>query len=322
MIKAAWRIPLFGLTLAVAACAGGPRPEVAEPGNAVDRVLDEALAKGAWEDLRIDAECRDDAGSLRSARIYGNGVGLWNRQRQFQVPPGRIAALLEAFRSAGFGALRESYGGKDDPVDPASSAAVELICRVRLALAGVDKEVHQLDRGRQSPELRRLADTVLALAEELGPAGLGAETLSEGLDKIARGELAPEALELQVVRQSERPGASSDGWTLRLEGTAAEVEDLGAPEDSARTLRLSREGAAEIARQLAAAGIEDLPVNLWAPEYTDLSVRVLNHRRTLQARGFAGMTAETHGEKQRRFDRLLEQLDQLHRRVMTDAPQL
>ncbi|HEX9945741.1 MAG TPA: hypothetical protein VGG03_27350, partial [Thermoanaerobaculia bacterium] len=128
-------------------------------------------------------------------------------------------------------------------------------------------------------------------------------------------------LTLQAVRQPEPPG-SAEGWTLSLSGFKVTLERDPVPEgEGPRTFRLQSAEVAELAGQLAAARLEELPVNLWAPEYTDLEIRVLNHRRSLQARQFAGMTPATHGESQQRFDRLWETVDALHRRLATgDGP--
>jgi hypothetical protein len=74
-----------------------------------------------------------------------------------------------------------------------------------------------------------------------------------------------------------------------------------------------------LAGDLAAAAPDDLPANLWARDYTDLTLRVLDHRRSLQARQFAGMTPTSKGEAQSRFDRIVAALENLHTDVLTDG---
>ncbi|HEX7185596.1 MAG TPA: hypothetical protein VF756_27475 [Thermoanaerobaculia bacterium] len=321
--------PALLLALCLAACSSaGPRPAgvagpgadagAAEPAGSLAQALDRA-AQGDWQDLRIDAECRTDDG-LRSATVLGSGVAIWNRQRQITLGRERIAALLESFRRNGFAGLRESYGGKGDPAPGAPPAlAVELICRVRLALDGQVKEVHQLSEGRQSPELRRLAGEILAAVEEAGDEGVGAASLTEGLEKIARGELAPEVLSLQILRQSEEPGLQERGWLLRIDAGRAEIQPYPSAEDGkVLVLPLSRGDLTGLARELAEARLEDMPANLYAPEYTDFAVEVLNRERSLQARRFADVTPQTHGEKQIRFDRLFEAIDELRRKIVAE----
>ena len=293
--------------------------EPQSPGEApITRALDAALASRSWQDLRIDSECQDESGRLLSTRLFGSGVGVWNNERQFAISRERLLDLVEALRRAGFGAMRDSFGGKDDPA-PATPRewGLEMICRVRVALDGVVKQSFQLSEGRQSAELKALAEQILAVGAELGPSGVAAASLEDGLDKIARGELAPETLTLQLQRQPEDPRSQEGGWILRIEDGQAQVS-FSSPETGwtePRRVPLAREEAAGLARQLAAAHPEDLPVNLYSSWYQDLEIRVLNRRTSLQARRFANVTPETHGEKQKRFEQLVAALEELKERV-------
>ncbi len=313
------------LLLLLTACSGSPRPEAsvragagAEPsedpaGDPLSRTLDAALARGTWEDLRVDAECQDEDFRLQAVKLFGTGVGIWNDERQFAVPRERLLGVLEALRRAGFGSMRESHGGRDD----AGKMGLELICRVRVVLDGVEKQSYQLAKGRQSAELRELAEQILAVGEDLGPSGVAAASLEEGLDKVARGELAPEALTLQLQRQAEDPRSPEGGWILRIEDGKAQLT-FSSPETGwtdPRRVRLSRDDLAGLARAVLEARPEDLPGNLYSSWYQDLEIRVLNHKRSLQARRFAGVTPETHGEKQERFDRLVAALEDLEKRL-------
>lgn len=317
-------LPAAALALLLAACSSAPRPEASahpgagtEPaGPAADPLtyaLDAALAQGTWEELRIDSECQDETGNLRSVKLFGTGVGIWNGERQFSVPREWLLGALEALRQAGFGSMRESHGGRDDP----GKVAMELICRVRVVLDGMEKQSYQLAKGRQSAELRELAEQILAVGEDLGPAGVAAASLEEGLEKLARGVLAPEALTFQLQRQPEDPRSPEGGWIVRVEGGMAQLSSHS-PESGwtdPRRVRLSREEVSDLARALLAARPEDLPANLYSSWYQDLEIRVLNRRRSLQARRFANVTPKTHGERQERFDRLVTELEDLQKRL-------
>lgn len=273
------------------------------------------------EEVRIDTECQRD-GALVAATVFGSGVGIWNRERQLTLPAARVAGLLEAFRREGFDGLAESYGGDGDPQEPGGlSARLRVICWVRLTRGGTVKQVNQLEGGRQSPELRRLAEEILAVAGAAGRTGVATASLADGLGAVARGRLAPEMLRLQVHGQSERPGDPAGGWLLRLDGGRAEAS-VSTPEGGdgePRTLKLGAAEVTALARTLSREGLADLPGNLYAPEPTDLTVEVLNRERNLQARRFAGMTPETHGGSQERFDRIVAVLRQLHRRVLAEG---
>ena len=289
------------LLVALAGCAGTPGPAV----GPLERALDEALRRGSWQDLRIDTECETPEG-FRAATVYSSGVGVWNRKRQLRLSQQEVVALLREFQAVRFPRLQETYGTGEE-----MDADVELTCSVRLELDGAARRVVQLSRGERSRELERLAEHILEVAEEAGRAGPGAPSLTAGLDAIARGELAPELLTIHVLRRGEASGAAG-GWRFRLEDNRVSLErDREAPQ----SFRLEPAEVAALAGRLAAERPEDLPANLWAPDYTDLQIGVLDHARSIQARQFAGMTPATHGEQQQRFDRLWALLDGLRQRL-------
>jgi hypothetical protein len=290
------------LLVALAGCAGAPRPA----GRPLERALDQAIRQGSWQDLRIDTECETPDGFL-SATVYSSGVGVWNRERQLRLSPQELVALLREFQAARFPRLQETYGTGEE-----LDADVELTCSVRLEMDGASRRVVQLSRGERSRELERLAERILEMAEEAGRSGPGAPSLTAGLAAVARGELAPELLTIHVLRRSEAPGAAN-GWRFRLEDKRVTLERDGEPQP--RTFHLEDAEVAVLAGRLAAERPEELPVNLWAPDYTDLQIGVLNHAQSIQARRFAGMTAATHGEQQQRFDRVWELLDSLRQQL-------
>lgn len=320
-MKKTTRLAAFLLLPVLTACSGAPAPETpSRPGSdmesetpatgaAITRALDAALAHGSWQALRLDAECQEDgAGRLRSVRLFGTGVGIWNNERQFSVSRERLLNLLGELRRAGFGAMPESYGEEDE-----EDWGLQMICRVRLVLDGEDKQSYQLTKGPRSAKLKSLAETILAVGAELGPSGVTAASLEDGLDKIARGELAPEALTLQLHRQPEDPKSIEGGWILRVEDGSAQISLPSAEAEwtEPRRVALAREEVAGLARQLAAVRPGELPVNLYSTWYEDLEIRVLNRKASLQARRFANLTPETHGEKQKRFEQLVAAIEGL-----------
>src|SRR5687767_6119984 len=114
-------LSLVLLVLALAGCAQAPRPSApgaeaprtvgaaAEAGG-LERALAQALERRSWSDLRIDTECRTEAG-FRSARVFTSGVGIWNRERQLTLSREQVLALLQDFQAAGFPKMEETYGG-------------------------------------------------------------------------------------------------------------------------------------------------------------------------------------------------------------------
>lgn len=291
---------LLCVLLAARARADAPDPSLAQ-------ALERAVSDG-WQHLRIEAECRVE-GRMPRVEVFGNGVGIWNEEKQFTLSREAVRSLLLAFREAGFGSMRTSYGGKRDPVTP-EKAPPRLTCRVGLSLDGATRQVVQLQGGRQSEELRRLAERILDACREPAAAGIGAADLDDALSKVAAGVLAPEALRVLVSRRFEtRPGEDgARGWVLRVEARTASLQSQGASGQDLAEVRLDDRELSGLARLLREGGMADLPINLYAEEYTDLVVKVLDREKRVQARRFAGMTRTTHGLAQGRFDRILEAL--------------
>ena len=268
--------------------------------------LDRALADG-WNEVKIEAECRLE-GRLPRVEVFGNGVGIWNDERQFVLSRTEVRELLAAVRDAGFASMRPSYGGKHDPARE-DAQAPRLTCRASVSLDGTSGEAVQLEGGRQSAELRLLAETILSVCREKAAAGTGAVDLDEGLAKVASGILAPEVLQVVVSRQPEGRSSTDPArvLTMRVAGCALLVQGPAAP--LPQKARLAEGDAAALARLLREGGLPGLPANLYAEELTDLVVRVLGHEKAVQARRFAGMSRATHADAQARFDRLLGALD-------------
>jgi hypothetical protein len=224
---------------------------------------------------------------------------------------------------SGFVGWPASFGGKRDP-KPAGEAPPRVTCRVSIDLDGQHKQVVQFSYGDRSAELVALAHGILDACRGPAESGVGAKSLNDGLAKVATGELDPVTLQVIVNHRSplsprEDPG---EAWLLRVDRgevtTRDHIRGLGYGEESA--LALDEEALAELTGVLRQAHLAELPPNLYAKQYTDVTVSVLNHRAQIQARRFDGMTPETHGEKQKSFDRLLEVLEALRERVVESQP--
>jgi hypothetical protein len=301
------------------------RPADPELARQLDLALDRVLAGGDREGVSVLAECGDD-GSLTEVRIFGSGVGVWNRGRQFTLEPARVTALLEHLRAVGFSRFQELYGAIEEEVPvpgEGAASALQVVCRVALTIDDVTKQSAQLSDGPRSAELRELADRILALGRGPGATGVAAASLDDGLAKIAEGTLAPEVLSVLLHRKPDARAAAAGepGFLLRIEGGRATVRPFtssagyGAPV----TVDLDGPAAARLAERLAEARPGELPLNLYARHYTDLVIEVLDRKVQIQARAFTGMTPTTHGEAQKRFDRIYETLAALAARALQGA---
>lgn len=292
-----------------------------DPSHKLMAAVESLLAnQGPWDQVQIDVSCQTDSG-YRSVRVFGRGVGIWNRERQFSLDSDRIRLMLDLLQKAGFAEMRQVYGGGDDPqVEP---SAVKIICSVGLTVGDLTKYVLQRQKGSQSKELKELANDILKICEELAPSGTAVRTLAEGLAKITQRQLAPETLRLLVhfkIQDGTQEDAV-DGWLMRIEGSHATTQTFLKGQGYSEPLRLelTQAGLSELAELLLNHDVQDLPANLYAPHYTDLTVHVLNREKNVQARQFSGMTPTTHGESQADFEKIYQALYDLHSRVLREG---
>lgn len=303
-------------------------PRQASNNMGLASALQEQLARGApWRDLQIEVDCTTEVGR-RAVRIFADGVAIWTDARQFSLSDSDVREVLTVFQASDFPHMQDVYGGKgeraDDDTPPSMQGKddadpVRVLCRAELTLAGQSKRVVQLQLGEQSAELRGLADAVLDLVEGSGQGGMAAMDLDDGLAKIAAGALAPQTLTLLAYRGIEGAPAerAEAGWQLQLQGVQATTRTLSpAGYGSPVMLQLKPAELAELMRALRAARIDSLPINLYAAQYTELALEVLDKKKKIRARQFARMRPSTHGEAQRRFDAAFGFLETLHERVI------
>jgi hypothetical protein len=297
--------PISGATGAVE--AGSPTP--AE----LQRALADAIAHPASrEALRLDVECTRD-GRLPAVAIFGRGVAIWEHKRQFELSSQQVTTLLREVRDSNFARFPESFGESSE-----RDAALKVTCSIAVDTGGARKQVVQFEKGRQSGELRKLADRIYALCEPAARRGVEASDLEDGLAKIASGTLAPETLDVMLHRKPElNAGTPTGGFLLRLSGRALTLRDFDAATGYAapRAASLDPAELRRLAGELASRRPGRLPANLWTTDYTDLEISVLDQRVAVQARQFTGMTHATGGESQVDFDAVVATLEALRRRL-------
>ncbi len=274
-----------------------------------------ARAPHSTRSLKLFVECRRQ-NSLVSLETFVNGTSIWNNERQFTLDQTAIARLVRTLHAADFAAMKDVYGGTSaaTPKEPEDRATVST-CRISVALNGREKESVQLNKGEQSQALKTLAENLLKIAEGRAAGGVRAASLRDGFAKIASGKLAPEASTIMVHRKPEGEGTSRRrGFLLQVSGLSATSQpydpqkgygdEVVGPVTPAVIRRL--------ARDIAARAPDNWPVTFYAQDYTDLTLRVLNRKRSIQARQFAGMRPEERGSRQADFDAVLTALERLN----------
>jgi hypothetical protein len=291
-------------------CSSQPRDGLA---GEIERVL---APGGDPTSLALTVECRREQ-TLRSLRAYGHGVAICDERRELPVTRGEVDELLRVLVRDGLDRLAPTYGHPEQ-----DHAVTQMTCRVDITLPPRHKEVVQLAEGEQSAELSRLAGDLLELCAHR-PGGTTAADLEDGLQKVARGELSAESWSVAVQRRKPAsPGeVPSEGYVLQLGGRRARVRLLtrnGVGEASERLL--DEAGVRDLARALRELGVARWPANLFDPGYVELSMRVLDHERTIQARPFAGITPGAHREAQEALGAALARVDELARSVVAGGP--
>ena len=324
------------------ACLATASPGGASPGGAgrtaePPALAAEAAASAAGERLRERLEAalegpggRDDlvlsvasfaGGEHVRAEVFGDGVGIWGGARLFRSSAAELEAAIRAALDAGFPEMAPSYGGEATRRRiggaPEGGGPVRLVRALEIEAGDVAKRVEQIAGGEPYRPLLELTDRLLGQWRAAGEAGTTAADLDQGLADIAAGRLAPQALRLTLHDKPEL-GSPGTGVLLRLRGRrgSARPFDSDTGYGPPRPFELGVEEHRALAGRLAALAPGGLPGNLYASGYLDLTLDVLGHRRAIQARRFAGMTAATHGSLQRDFDRLVEAL----RRIVPPAP--
>jgi hypothetical protein len=319
------RAPLLLLAIAgtgIAAGRAAPPPDEPDRSSIArptpDRITGplEALLAGrrGTDSVRIRVDWTRGDGTI-SAELFGRGVGIWNDRVQFPLSRRDLLAALAEFRNARFGAMPDQFGEVTD--------FLRMRGKSSLTIAGAEKTVVQLEAGPQSEKLRDFTGKVLGMAERRARRGVSAASLADGLGKIAAGRLAPEALDVVVVRREEKPAnpAEEEGSLLAVRGrdVRARVFRRATGYGTPSRLTLSDEEVKRLTSLLAEESLADLPSNLYAREYTDLHVAVLQWKKDLQARTYLDVTPQTHGAKQAAFDRIDRELRLLLERVVREG---
>jgi hypothetical protein len=298
------------------AAESSPQPDP-QAVAAMSGALTKALAAG-WQDLHLVVRCPAHEQS-DSLEVFGDGVGIWNMERQLSLPREVLQEMLSTLQSNSFAAMPYAFGGKAKPLQKRTKtppAGAEIACQIALELDGSSKTVIQMRKGEQSAELRKLAEHLLSLARPHAEEGLTASGLQDALDKVAKGDFAPVLFGLSV-HQKPMGGQEGEGWVLSIRRMEAQARSLaaGSGDLKAVTVSLDSEMIQSLARLLGTSRVAEMPANVWAEVYTDFGVGVMRWRKSIQARQFDGMKPEDLGEQQEAFDALIAELDKLYQQV-------
>lgn len=263
--------------------------------------------KSPHERLRIAVSCQGEERHSQ-VELFGSGVGIWQERLQFPAPSSALDRIVESLLEADFPGWKSEYGGD---VRASQQAVLQMICRVQVEINSARKSVVQYEKGKRFEELFRLAEAIFELTESLRESGIVAASLSDGLEKVQGGALAPPVLEIVVHWKK-----GHEESILRLDGTQLEAQGTGMGDESfTRTAELTAKEVGELAGKLVDLDFSGLPRNIDIPGYTVVQVRVLDHRHSVQGRDFAGDLASRDEEAGKRLSEARDYLLALGRKT-------
>jgi hypothetical protein len=272
--------------------------------------------KASAEDVILDVVWPSAPDLLTSYRIYGNGVGVYNRRTQFRLTKAEVMSLLKAAQAIRIDSLPLEIGESEKGEER------EIKGRVTISVGGVSRAVRQVGEEVSEP-LSQLAATVLRVCEKPAQRGITVGSFDEAFRKLDEGALVPEVFEVVARRKTDHPGpgVAEEDWMVRVNGR--HVLDRVSSKDKSpaveRELTLSDKEFRELVALVRASTPASLPQSLYATQYTGLHIQVLNQVRNIQARQFTGMAPTVHGERQKEFDRIVEWGAAMHQRALTSG---
>jgi|ERR1051326_170880 hypothetical protein len=234
------------------------RERRAVPNRPLSRAIDDVANGASAADFRVRVEWQRGA-RMVSAELYGDGAGIWNDERAFRVTAAEIVAMARELREARFAAMPERFGETE-------SDFLTMRGKVSVAVGDAAKTVVQIDRGAQSDALAGLAAGILARAEAKG--GIGADSLEDGLRKIATGVIPAEALRVSAQVRGE------NGFLLQIRGGAATARRFDPKNGVGPPRRM----------HIDVRGLALRPRGVHAPAYTEWRVEVLGRSEEIIAR--------------------------------------
>jgi len=298
--------PLLALFVATPVIASGDENQ-----TATQTLTEAALGqvRADQKPFHLEVDCGSERGP-RSLVLYPNAIAHWDGRFEYRASAAEQKAFLDLLIQNQFTELAPAYGGKQGH-SLSAKAPARISCRIEFKSGDFYKQSHQFVDNYQSPDLHRLANALLDSAERSARArGVAAADLMDGLNKIATGELSGHALRLRLLAL---PEDGTVGRIFEVVDGQFRVRDYapGRTLGENRSSSVTEPELVAIVKAIQTADIEALPVNLWSEGQTELQVEVLGHRKTLIGRQFLRLTASSLGDQQRRFNRMISELQRV-----------
>jgi len=297
-------------------------PVLSAPADADAAALRGAIlraSKQAGSRYGMQVSCTDKKGH-RAFRLFPGGIAVWMDSKQVRLSEPERSDLLGKLLEYDFASMQPMYGSMAEAED--ADAAFRVSCLVEVHIEGLEKSSAQQVDGQQSAELKSLAAALLDRVEPLAAAGLTANDLQDGLEKLAKGVLAPETFMLRLV-DLPMDSQSGTGSILRIEAGAASRQAYSPGRELGKQswVPLADCQLENLATAIRAANLPALPANLWSESHVELEVHVLNRAKAVIAGPFMRLKSKSAGNDQRRFDRLLGSMRALNPEDLAHCPE-
>lgn len=279
-----------------------------EPVSALRRRAEEVLAgTRPMSEVRIEAVWAQPG--RHGLVIWGSGAAVWNNQTQFRLQEKELRSVLEVLLTRGFFEMPDKPKPHAEKPSERQPQAPQVLRAIEVRIGDLSKLVSQNNRVLTLKPLEGLVGELFALCEGPAAAGIAAKDLDDGLARIASGAMAVETLEVVVTEPPVPPkdaGPAMDGLIVRLkEGEMARTVQPTAGELRTVQWRLSADEIGQIAALLRELGVSRMQGNLFRSRYVDVQVVVLNQRKNVQARPFAGMDPVKQAAEQAALERIV-----------------
>lgn len=262
--------------------------------NPQDEAFNELLKKARTDEslretVRMEVEGLVDR-ETHQLTVYGRGIGIWNKEGQFTLTSKNVVAAIDLLIDAKFSDMPERFAFDEETEH--EEKPVQLIRVVTVTVGNLSKTVVQDNKGPKSEPFAKLAADLVSMCRKPAENLVTASSLTDGLEKVATGTLAPETLTVMVNAPELRSLKSQEGqgWQLSIRNAHLELTSVtiahGVQKVSERAL--DQVEAKKLVKTLLDAKVADLPTSINTSGYTQLTVAVLNQKVRTLARTFAG----------------------------------
>jgi hypothetical protein len=301
------------LVAAVSFLVDAAQPEVPANMPPMAKALDALLAGTRPLDEFVLELTWTEGGKETSLTIYGDGLGIHWQSKQFRLSPEQRLDVLRKLKAANFLALPDREGGlpRGQGEKPARRDAEPFHGAIALRIGNQSKTVQHVGQGPANETFVRLARELAEMGVKEAAAGIGVDSLADGLQKILDKKIDARALKIQEAYLRHQAC-----HTFTVKGLAAKIAGLdywGKPFKGQKAL--SGDDLTAFIKSLQVHKFADLPedLNLTADIFAiAITVRVLDKEHRSWGHGWGHTSKKSPEEQLRRLDAVWTSTRALH----------